>query len=99
MPNNTNGWCTTSFTKAQLDGKAVFFTMPTNNEYYLGHFHVLAVNAAGQMQIEIDYGRPLPGGTFDVGTKIIDQPWMDHTEMNANPAIPADFIIRPLTGV
>ena len=96
MADNLPSWCTTPFQKADLDGKMVFFTMPTNNQYYAGNLHVLAVNEQGQMQIDIDYGRPLPDGDADSGKISIDQAWADLLEENIDPIIQTDFIIRPL---
>jgi hypothetical protein len=96
MANGSQGWCTTTFTQAQLDGKKVFFTMPANNQYYTGHFHILAVNPAGQFQIEIDYARPVASGPPDVGMINIDQSWADQIAVNVDPSILADFIIHPL---
>jgi hypothetical protein len=96
MPNDSQGWCATTFTKADLDGKRVFFTMPSDNQYYTGNFHVLAQNSAGQLQIEIDYGRPLPDGTAVSGLITIDQSWVDQLALNPDPNISTEFIIHPL---
>jgi hypothetical protein len=96
MPNEQQGWCTTSFSKEELDGKKIFFTMPSDKEYYTGHMHVTAGNAGGQFQIEIDYGRPLADGTAVSNIMSIDQPWLDKLARNSDPNIIAEFIIHPL---
>jgi hypothetical protein len=72
MPNNP-GWVTSQFTKAQLQGKKIYFPHPPANEMVIGVMNVQE-NGAGQIWIDIAYGGPnTPGGQWTPDQAFVDK--------------------------
>lgn len=70
---NGQGWVTSQFTKAQLQGQKIYFPLPPQNNMVIGVMNVQE-NSAGQLWIDIAYGGPnTPGGQWTPDQAFVDK--------------------------
>jgi len=93
----TNDWFKSKFTAAELDGKSLYFAPPPQKDFFYGNMHVQA-NAAGLVQVDIDYGGPDSSGQIKTGRVSLGQDYIDGLARNSDANIHADFVIKsPVT--
>jgi hypothetical protein len=70
---DNQGWVTSPFTKAQLQGQKIYFPLPPQNIMVIGVMNVQQ-NSAGQLWIDILYGGPnTPGGQWTPDQAFVDK--------------------------
>ena len=70
---DNQGWVTSPFTKAQLQGQKIYFPLPPQNNMVIGIMNVQQ-NSSGQLWIDIAYGGPnTPGGVWTPDQAFVDK--------------------------
>jgi len=82
----------TQFSKSDLDGKMIAFMLPNKKRGNIGKLHV-TTTASGGLFFEIHYSSMTDTGVI-TADKLAAPYLLNRIEINSDPKIKADFIIR-----